>query len=97
VSRPWGRAVAPVAEWVARAFWSTSTKPARLPDLPIRLTQPQRHIAKGDPYNIPTNTVPAPQGICSSFGVQIPAGSRFCKACAIDVATEHIKAVGKAD
>ena len=33
----WRRAVAPVAEWVARAFWST----IRIPDVPIatRLTQ----------------------------------------------------------
>ena len=28
----WGRAVAPMAEWVARAFWSTIRKP----DAPIR-------------------------------------------------------------
>ena len=50
----WGRTVAPVAERVTRAFWATSTKPARLSDLPTRLTQRQRHIAKGNPFNIPT-------------------------------------------
>src|SRR5262249_34683779 len=43
----WGRAVAPVAEWVARAFWET----IRRSDLSIatRLTQANKRIAKGRP------------------------------------------------
>jgi hypothetical protein len=56
----WGGAVAPVAEWVARAFWSTSTKPVRRLDLPTRLTQRQRQIAKGVPCKAPKNTTPRP-------------------------------------
>ena len=92
----WGRAVAPVAEWVARAFWSTSTKPVRQADLPTRLTQRQRQNAKGDPYRISRKSVVVPPGVCGSCGVQVPAGHRYCRACAVDVATEHIKAVGKA-
>jgi hypothetical protein len=41
----WGRAVAPIAEWVARAFWSTIRKP----DAPFatRLTQGNKRHAKG--------------------------------------------------
>jgi hypothetical protein len=43
----WYRQVAPVAEWVARAFWST----IRRPDTPFttRLTQNNKRAAKGSP------------------------------------------------
>jgi hypothetical protein len=41
--------VAPIAEWIARAFWST----IRNPDAPIatRLTQNNKRTAKGSPCN----------------------------------------------
>jgi hypothetical protein len=44
------RAVGPVAEWVARAFWST----IRRPDVPLatRLTQNNKRAAKGGPSAI---------------------------------------------
>ncbi len=43
----WARAVAPVAEWVARQLWSTTHKrtPSKLP--PTHLTQTYRREAKG--------------------------------------------------
>src|SRR2546421_5819920 len=45
-TRMWARAVAPVAEWVARELWSTPQKRTQsLP--PTRLTQTHRREAKG--------------------------------------------------
>jgi CRISPR-associated endonuclease Cas1 len=93
----WGRAVAPVAEWVARAFWSTSTKPARQTDLPTRLTQRQREIARGNPYKMLKNAAPVVQNICQSCGMNTSAGRRYCRVCAIDVATTNLVAAAKAE
>ena len=45
----WRRAVAPIAEWVARAFWSTIRKPDA--PLPTRLTQNNKREAKGLRFN----------------------------------------------
>ena len=44
-AQTWGRAVAPIAEWVARAFWSTISRPDA--PLPTRLTQDNKREAKG--------------------------------------------------
>jgi hypothetical protein len=42
----WGRAVAPIAEWVVRELWSTTSKPGQ--SVPAaRLTQRHRREAKG--------------------------------------------------
>src|SRR5450631_1445591 len=58
----WRRAVAPFAEWVARAFWST----IRRPDAPVstRLTQNSKRAAKGGPAQSPYKRVPSQQNVC---------------------------------
>src|ERR1017187_2697847 len=55
----WGLAVAPYAEWVARAFWSTIRKP----DAPFatRLTQGNKRQAKGSPTCPPAPRTQPPQ------------------------------------
>jgi hypothetical protein len=45
----WGRAVAPYAEWVTRALWSSSARLARESAPPTRLTQRFKREAKGGP------------------------------------------------
>jgi hypothetical protein len=48
----WRRALAPVAEWIARTLWSTTSRSSQMKAPATRLTQDQRRKAKG----IPTST-----------------------------------------
>src|SRR5260370_38266223 len=43
----WGRAVAPIAEWVAQQLWSTTRKKSETDLPPTHLTQTHRREAKG--------------------------------------------------
>jgi CRISPR-associated endonuclease Cas1 len=88
----WGRAVAPIAEWVARAFWSTIRKP----DSPLasRLTQRRRREAKGcgTALFVP---VPSPQSICHGCGKAIATGSTNCAVCAVPVSRQRMSEVAQ--
>lgn len=60
----WGRAVAPVAEWVAQALWNSAGKPAsKAATMPTPLTQRHRTEGRGRTFHILTN--PAPDRIRS--------------------------------
>ncbi len=88
----WGRAVAPIAEWVAREFWST----IRRPDTPFttRLTQANKRGAK-------TNTIPSapappqPENVCLRCGNPIAKTSARCAACAVEVSKEKMQEVAR--
>jgi CRISPR-associated endonuclease Cas1 len=84
----WGRAVAPVAEWVARAFWSTLRKP----DAPLatRLTQTNKRQAKGAPPLPSAPHAPRPQTLCRDCGKNIAAAHTHCSKCSIEGATERL-------
>jgi CRISPR-associated protein Cas1 len=84
----WRRAVAPVAEWVARAFWSTVRKP-NVP-VPTRLTQNNKREAKGAPHMAPPSRVPSQQNICAGCGKTIQHGRMNCVRCAVDDATKNM-------
>jgi CRISPR-associated endonuclease Cas1 len=88
----WGRAVAPVAECVARAFWSTIGKP----DAPFatRLTQENKREVKGaaSPPPVPA---PRPEHICSGCGKLIARGSTRCAICAVEDLSERMHEVAK--
>src|SRR6266567_1660683 len=84
----WGRAVAPIAEWVARALWSTNRKP----DAPFatRLTQGNKRQAKGAHASPPALRALRPQTLCRGCGKNIAAGRIHCAHCSIEGATERI-------
>ena len=84
----WGRAVAPVAEWVARAFWLTIRKP----DTPFatRLTQGNKRQAKGAPTCPPAPRTPLPQTLCRGCGKVITDGRIHCSQCSIEGATARL-------
>lgn len=84
----WGRAVAPIAEWVARVFWSTIRKP----DAPFatRLTQGNKRQAKGAPSLAPALGGLRPQTLCRGCGKNIPAERTHCAQCSIGGATERL-------
>lgn len=77
----WRRAVAPVAEWVAREFWKT----IRRPDTPFttRLTHDNKRAVKGSaPMSAPQ--APTPQHLCAGCGKVIPRTSTHCSGCAVE-------------
>jgi CRISPR-associated endonuclease Cas1 len=84
----WRRAVAPVAEWVARAFWST----IRRPDAPIatRLTQNNKREAKGALPLPSTISAPRRDNLCRGCGKTIQDGRTNCVRCAVDDATKNM-------
>jgi len=83
----WRRAVAPVAEWVARAFWSTMRKP----DAPLatRLTQAKRREAKGGAIP-PSPPAPQPQNVCLGCGNAVAKGSTHCATCSVEISRERM-------
>jgi len=84
----WRRAVGPVAEWVARAFWST----IRRPDAPIatRLTQNNKREAKGALPLPSTISAPRRDNLCRGCGKTIQDGRTNCIRCAVDDATKNM-------
>jgi hypothetical protein len=88
----WGRAVAPVAEWIARAFWSTIRKP----DVPLatRLTQANKREAKGA-ESAPLVPASRPGNICLDCGKAIAKNSTRCLSCAVDGFKEQMPEVAR--
>jgi hypothetical protein len=79
-----------VAEWVARAFWST----IRTPDAPIatRLTQNNKREAKGAPPLPSSIRAPRRENLCRGCGKTIQVGRMNCANCAVDNATTNMVA-----
>jgi len=89
----WGRAVAPYAEWVARAFWSTIRKP----DSPIatRLTQSNKREAKSRPSFPSAKPAPRPENVCRGCGAPVPPGRKRCGECDATTTRERMVEVAK--
>jgi ribosomal protein L37E len=93
----WGRAVAPIAESVARDLWSTVKKPARLQVLATRLTQSNKREAKGVSPDAPEENVPPkPVRICRGCGVSVNRERDYCAACGLAISTAKMREVSKA-
>ena len=84
----WGRAVAPIAEWVARAFWST----IRRPDAPLatRLTQNNKRAAKGSLPQSARKKLPTQPNVCIACGKPIYGSHSWCATCALRNSTEAL-------
>ena len=89
----WRRAVAPVTEWVARAFWSTIRKPDAT--IPTRLTQNNKRSAKGTPTQPFHKGLPSPQKLCLDCGNPIERTHRWCSECAQKNSTASLIAGAK--
>jgi CRISPR-associated endonuclease Cas1 len=89
----WQRAVAPFAEWVARAFWSTIHKP----DSPLatRLTQGNKREAKGRPSVPSAKPAPQPQNVCRVCGTPVLLGRKRCGECDAVTTRERMVEVAK--
>jgi hypothetical protein len=89
----WGRAVAPVAEWVAQAFSSSQSRSAdRKHFVPTPLTQRRRSEGRGKKYTARANSVPRPVRVCEVCGTE-GVQNRYCPSCAVEVSRENMAQV----
>ncbi len=91
----WARALAPIAEMVARTFLSTVKKQIRSGLPPTRLTQNQRREATGFSPEIPAKASVKPTRICRNCGVVLYRGKTHCAACAVPVSKERFAEVAR--
>jgi uncharacterized Zn finger protein (UPF0148 family) len=91
----WARAVAPFAEWVAGQLW-TRRRPSPETGPATRLTQSRKREAKGITSAPKPKPVARPHSICRTCGKSIVTGRLYCAACAVPVATQHIKEAAQA-
>ncbi|MHB8486038.1 MAG: CRISPR-associated endonuclease Cas1 [Candidatus Acidiferrales bacterium] len=89
-AQTWGRAVAPVAEWVCRTFSSSIPKRIKPVFPATRLTQSYRRQLRGTSPDLPVKSAPRPTTICRNCGVPIAFGDRFCQACSVVVARKNL-------
>jgi len=86
----WGRAVAPIAVWVARELRSTTKKAIRSHLPPTRLTQTHKCEAKGSSADLPTCALPQPMHVCRGCGASVKQNSDYCTACGLVIPTDKI-------
>jgi len=86
----WGRAVAPLAEWVAGALWSKSARSPRESAPPTRLTQRIKREAKGAPPLPSSIRAPRRENLCRGCGKTIQEGRTNCASCAVNDATKNM-------
>jgi CRISPR-associated endonuclease Cas1 len=86
----WGRAVAPIAEWVAQQLWSTTHKRPQSDLPPTHLTQAHRREAKGASSEIVAPVVQRRENICPDCGKTILDSSTNCARCAVGDATRNM-------
>jgi hypothetical protein len=91
----WARAVAPFAEWVARALWSPGSKSGHTLGPATRLTQLHKREARGK-FSLPPS-LPSPRrtNICCGCGKTIRHEHSHCAQCAIGSATERLVDVAR--
>ena len=86
----WGRAAAPIAEWVAQQLWSTTRKRAQTDLPPTHLTQAHRRQAKGVSSVAIVPVKPRAENMCRGCGKSIAANREHCVKCAVSPATERL-------
>ena len=93
-AQTWARAVAPVAEWAAQAFWNSPKSSSNRGTVPTRLTQRRRSEGRGSEYVPPTNVAPSPQTICRNCGT-LTLGGRHCRECGKEVSGKKLTELAK--
>jgi hypothetical protein len=89
----WGGVVAPVAEWVAQAFWNSSKNPANKKEsVPTRLTQRRRSEGRGNNFAMQLSPAPRRKNICIVCGAEGVQRS-YCRSCAVEVSRDNMAQV----
>jgi CRISPR-associated endonuclease Cas1 len=90
----WGRAVAPVAEWVAQSLWTSARKPISSRTFPTRLTQRLRTEGRGKEFVLKSEPAPQPSKVCSGCGATTKRG-QHCPNCGREVSGEKLTELAK--
>jgi CRISPR-associated endonuclease Cas1 len=87
----WGRAVAPVAEWVSRILWAKRSRPYHQSVPATRLTESHRQQQRGEPVSPTVSHAPKPPKICRICGSSVKPSDNYCEVCAVTVTRESLK------
>jgi CRISPR-associated endonuclease Cas1 len=85
-AQTWGRAVAPIAEWVSRTLWAKRSRPSSA----TRLTENYRRQVKGIPSSLSAMQPPQVPVVCRICGSLIQTGQKYCVSCAVTASTEAL-------
>jgi CRISPR-associated endonuclease Cas1 len=91
----WARAVAPIAEWIARKLWASISKPKRQRRPATRLTQGHRREVKGYAPALPKRPMPKPPAVCRNCGEPVTHGTHNCPRCVAQIRKERFVDVAK--
>jgi CRISPR-associated endonuclease Cas1 len=91
----WDRAVAPIAEWVARTLSLGIKKQVRTGLPATRLTQSLRRDARPIPANASAEKTLKAMHICRTCGDTLKRGQLHCKSCALPAAKERFGDVAR--
>jgi CRISPR-associated endonuclease Cas1 len=86
----WGRAVAPIAEWVSRTLWAKRSRPNRESVPTTRLTESLRRRQRGEQVSPNVAHAPKPPKVCRICGASINPGDSYCASCSISVSRESL-------
>jgi CRISPR/Cas system-associated endonuclease Cas1 len=86
----WGRAVAPLAEWVSRTLWAKRSRPSGQSVPATRLTESHRRQAKGEPVSPIVAHAPKPPKVCRICGTSVQPSDNYCAVCAVTVTRESL-------
>jgi hypothetical protein len=87
--------VAPVAEWVARTLWNTTSRPTSQRGTATPLTQRHRSEARGAAHIPVTKSAPGPEKICRSCGALLKSGQKHCASCSVPISRAILIEVAK--
>jgi len=91
----WSGAVAPLAEWVAREFWSRPREDSANQGVPTRLTQNRRRIAKGGEAQRSELRIPGRDNLCHECGKAIDRRYTHCRTCRVEGAADRMPNVAR--
>jgi hypothetical protein len=86
----WRQAVAPVAEWIAKQFWSTTQRRTQSTHPPTHLTQAHRRAARGGSPEATARVAQQSENLCPGCGKRIRSDSLTCIRCAVPNATKNM-------
>jgi CRISPR-associated endonuclease Cas1 len=91
----WGRAVAPLAEWVAQSLRTPSRKSSTKDEtVPTRLTQRRRSQGRGQQFILDRKPAPHPKNVCHGCGITTQGG-QHCPKCGREVSGEKLIQLAK--
>lgn len=91
----WGRAVGPVAEWLAQELWKSPRKNTNDQILPTRLTQNRKRAINGGEVQSEKLRIPRTEILCRGCGRSIDSRYTHCESCRIEEATTRMVDVAR--